>query len=157
MRRLFNMLLGIIVAVLFALASAAIIYGTLTDAKYKHEGFRVDLFELTIGGVVAFLVATLGIAVANEAKGARASIRAAVSGTADKGGGEWLIAGVGGLYLLVGLMFVVIAVFPGLIAVEPNITPKPDAPAYITTQAKAFVGVALAGLASVATALKASS
>lgn len=154
MRRVVNFALGLLVVLFFALSATAIIAGALREPGYAPHGFGGDLFDLTIGGVVAFLVTTLGLAVANDQTGATDSMKVAISGDTNKGGGEWLIGIVGAVYLLVGIAFIVLSVFPGLIAVPEDSEQLTDAPQYLTTQAKAFVGVALAGLAAIGTALK---
>ncbi len=52
------------------------------------------------------------------------------------------------VFLVFGLWFVLLWVKPDLVAVQGGAADLTDAPQYIATQAKAFVGVTLAALAA---------
>jgi len=154
MRTVINWAFGLIAVGLYAVSAALILKGSFVTEGFNPSDAQGALFGLTAGAVVAFLVAQLGLAAANGQNTTGASIRAAVSGEPDKGKGGWLLGVIAGIYIIVGLTFVVLWLSPNLIAVGTDgkeLTVPPD---YVASEAQRFVGIVLAGFAALAAALK---
>jgi hypothetical protein len=153
-RTIINWAFGLIAVGLYAVSASLILLGAFRTEGFNPSNAQGTLFGLTAGAVVAFLVAQLGLAAANKETTTGNSLRAAVSGEANSGKGEWLLGVIAAIYILVGLMFVILWLSPGLLATGEDGKKLTAPPAYVASEAQAFVGVVLAGFAALAAALK---
>lgn len=152
MRLFVNTAFAAVTAVLYGY-SALVIFGHVTRTKaYLPADAETTLLGLTGGAVVAFLVAQLGLAVGNSETGAKDSLRAAVSGDKAKGSGEIVLGLVAAVFVVVGLLFVVMWTIPDVFAGEGSAKATTEAKDLVALQAKAFLGVAIAGFTAVASA-----
>src|SRR4051794_5487364 len=104
-RLIINWAFGLIAIVLYVAAAILILKGAIRTVSFTPTDAESTLFGLTIGAVVAFLVAQLGLAVANDETTPGTSLRRAVSGNAEEGRGDWLLGLVGGAYIVIGLVY----------------------------------------------------
>lgn len=154
MRLIVNTGFAILTAVLYGFVAGVILWKAMNTEGYSPNDAQTTLFGLTGGAVVAFLIAQLGLAVGNSESGPRDSLRAAVSGDKEKGKGDIILGIVALVFVILGLWYVLLWVLPSLIAASDNADASSEAPEFIALQAKAFIGIVLAGFAAVATSMK---
>lgn len=131
-----------IAAILFFLGGATILWGTYRTPGFSPNSGQVFLLEMMGGGIVAFITAQLGLAVATSGNGLLARIRSTMGFAA---GDKLLILDVI-VFLVIAFGFVLLWVKPDLIAVPEGSQQFKEAPEYIATQAKLYLGVVLAAL-----------
>ena len=144
-----------VTTVLYAYSAIVIFCHVTATGAYIPADAETTLLGLTGGAVVAFLVAQLGLAVGNSETSATDSLRAAVSGDKAKGNGEIVLALVAAVFIVVGLLFVILWTIPDLFAGKDSAKATTEAKELVALQAKAFLGVVIAGFTAVASASKA--
>lgn len=154
MRLIVNTGFAILTAVLYGFVAGVILWKAMSTEGYTPNDAQTTLFGLTSGAVIAFLVAQLGLAVGNPESGPGDSLKAAVSGDKSKGRGDLILGFVALVFVIFGLWYVLLWVIPDLIAASDNADAASEAPEFIALQAKAFIGIVLAGFAAVATSMK---
>jgi hypothetical protein len=146
--------------VLYVMAAATMVNGALNTSGYLPNSGTTWLAISVGGGLIASVAAQLGVALGTETNGGGGGLDRRLSarhfGGADAADADSrkrmaVRVNVGVLVLSVlalvgfGFVFVYLWVDPGSIDVADGAARLKDAPEYIETQAKAFVGLVLAG------------
>ena len=148
---------AILTSVLYALSATIVLWNAMNTPGYSPNDAQSTVYGLTSGAIVAFLVAQLGLAVGNSETGASDSLKAAVSGDPSKGRGDLILGSAALVFVLVGLWYITLWLIPSLIAPSPAAKSVTQAPDFIGLQAKAFLGILIAGFTAVAGAAGGSS
>jgi hypothetical protein len=145
-----NTAFAALVAILYGFSAGVILWNAMNTAGFAPNDAQATVYGLTSGAVVAFMLAQLGLAVGNSEQGTGDSLKAAVSGDAAKGRGDLLLGLVAAVFLFVGFWYLMLWILPDLVAAEDGTTAVTQAPEFIALQAKAFLGILIAGFTAVA-------
>ena len=148
MKAAIKLVFAAVSAVLYALAAYAVLWSAVRTSGFKPTEAHTFLLDTIGAAIIAFIAAQLGIMVAGGGQSMRARVRNAM-GSESKWAEAMLIIDAT-IFLIAGLGFVVLWVRPDFIKDHQD----PNAPEYIATRAKAFVGVTLAALAGLAPSTK---
>lgn len=138
---------AVIAALLFALAGLTVLIGAHITPGFAPNTGQTFLLDAIGGALVAFIAAQLGLAIGSRGDGLRSRIRTTMG--APNWGDRLLLLDVA-VFLIIGLWFVLLWVWPGLVAVAEGADPLKEAPGYVESQGKLFTGVVLASLAALA-------
>lgn len=147
MKAAIKMIFAAVTAVLFALAAFAVLWGAVRTPIFNPNDAHTFLLDTVGAAIIAFIAAQLGIAVGG---GGTFSVGVKRAMGSESKSATWLLGIDAGVFLIAGLGFVLLWVKPDLVAVPDGAADLIEAPEYIATQAKAFVGVTLAALAGLA-------
>ena len=150
MRLWINTAFAVLVALLYGFSAGVILWNAMNTSGYTPNDAQATVYGLTSGAVVAFLLAQLGLAVGNDEQGTGDSLKAAISGDASKGRGDLLLALVAAVFVLVGFWYLLLWLLPDQLASDDGSTAVTQAPEFIALQAKAFLGILVAGFTAVA-------
>jgi len=152
---------GCALAGLYVLVAWTMIDGALNEVGYAPNDATDWLVTIASGGLIAFVAAQIGVVVATEGNGIKGRMQNRLfgSGTQLTASDERaasaavlvLVVDVAVL-LIVGGFFIWLYVRPANIAVAEGAKPLKDAPAYISLQAQAIVGLIVAGAGAVGVA-----
>jgi hypothetical protein len=137
-------------AVLYAVAAYAVLWSALRTAMFEPNDAHTFLLDTIGAAIIAFIAAQLGIAMAGGGGGRSFAARVRNAMGSESKWAVAMLAIDAAIFLVAGLGFVVLWVRPDLIAVPTGNPELTNAPDYIATRAKAFVGVTLAALAGLA-------
>jgi len=151
---------GILLVALYAFVAETMISGALTTAGYAPNADAEWIVTVTSGGIIAFVAAQIGVVVAGSGGGLRGRLGNRLFGSATPNPRERFVrdATIGVLILdvfvlvVAGAFFVWLSVRPEDIAVPPDADPLKEAPDYIALQAKAIIGLILAGAGGIGVA-----
>lgn len=138
---------AITAALLYGVSAVLVALGAHSTAGFEPNAFQTDLLKTGAGALIAFISAQLGLAAAKSEEPTFASSVRSTMGS--KKGAILLLVDVA-VFTVVGLWFVLLASKPDLIAVAPDADALKDAPEYITSHAKLFIGVVFAAVAAIA-------
>jgi len=147
MKAAIKMMFAAVTAVLFAAAAIAVLWGAFRTPMFNPNDAHTFLLDTVGAAIIAFIAAQLGITVSGGGT-FDARVKSAMGSES-----EWatrLLVMDASVFLIAGLAFVLLWVKPDLVAVQEGAADLTEAPEYIATQAKAFVGVTLAVLAGLA-------
>jgi hypothetical protein len=150
MKALIKAAFALIAAVLFLLGALMVLLGAHGTPGFMPNSGQEFLLDSAGGGLVAFITAQLGLAIATMGGGLNTFGSKVVATMGSDWGARLLLVDVI-IFVGIGLWFVLLWVKPDLIAVGQGTNPLKEAPEYIAAQAKVFVGVILAALAALAT------
>jgi hypothetical protein len=150
MKGAIRFLFALVAAILFALAAGTVLWGAFQTPMFEPNDAHSFLLDTVGAAIVAFIAALLGIAVAGDGETFGKRVQNAMGGARDSKSATWLLGIDAAVFLLAGIGFVLLWVKPDLLAVQPGAPALTEAPEYVATQAKAFVGITLAALAALA-------
>lgn len=150
MRLWVNSAFAVLVAILYAFSAGVVLWNAMNTAGFAPSDAQVAVYGLISGPVVAFMLAQWGLAVGNSEQGMGDSLKTAVSGDATKGRGDLRLGFVAGVFVLVGFWYLLLWLLPEQLASDDETTAVTQAPEFIALQAKAFLGILVAGFTAVA-------
>ncbi len=144
---------SLLVGAVFGYVSWLIIYGAAETAGFLPSSSQDIAFSMVAGGVVAFIAAQLGITVARPSDGKGLMRR--LSGSMGSDTSVWpgiVLILLTLVYVAAGFGFLWLWLSPENIAVGAGADRLTEAPGYIATPAKTFLGLLLGGLAGLGAA-----
>jgi hypothetical protein len=137
-------------AVLYALTTFTVLYKAIYIPNFSPNDAHTFLMDAIGAAIITFIAAQLGIAVSGEGNKSFGKRVGNAMGKEDSKLAKILLGADVAIILLAGIGFVLLWVNPALIALPEGSNRLTEAPDYVATHAKAFVGIILAALAGLA-------